>query len=263
MAQKRLFFGLEALTPPLLFPSSGRRIERTYLHVTLSFLGNIEAEPLEKIIDSCPPFPYKVGFPAICNQLLFLPSHHPNVVAFQIEEYAPTPLSNYRRQVIGWLKKNNYPPDPRPYLPHLTMARQPFNANEWHDFFSPFPIILTNLHLYESVGHLTYEKRWSRLIAAPFEEFEHTADIAFKIRGESMKELHLNAFTALSWRSPSFLSQFSELESSSLDDMIIDLNHKISLADMEGGTPFKAISFHGDVRKTPEGLLEWEMIVDV
>ena len=29
------------------------------------------------------------------------------------------------------------------------------------------------------------------------------------------------------------------------------------------GTPFKAVSFHGEIEQTKEGLYMWEMIVDV
>jgi hypothetical protein len=40
------------------------------------------------------------------------------------------------------------------------------------------------------------------------------------------------------------------------------LNEAIARVDEQMGTPFKAVSFHGDIQEE-EGVLKWEMIVDV
>jgi len=37
----------------------------------------------------------------------------------------------------------------------------------------------------------------------------------------------------------------------------------VAQADQEIGAPFKAVSFHGNIVKKNNQLLEWEMIVDV
>ena len=47
------------------------------------------------------------------------------------------------------------------------------------------------------------------------------------------------------------------------DEIIIQLNEKISLWDAESGCPFKAVSFSGEITKKENGLLHWEMIIDV
>lgn len=264
MAIKRLFFGMEATVPPLSFPASGRTIPLSSLHTTLVFLGNIEASPLETILDTCPFFSSKIGIAAQCDELLFLPKEHPRVVAFHVKEPSfDSPLSLYQKQLFAWLENHHIPVKASSFLPHITMARSPFDKKQWETFFSPFPIFLTHLHLYQSMGNLTYLPIWSRPLLSPFEEIEHTADIAFKIRGDTLQQIHLHAFTALAWKSPSLLLYFSSFEGSTLDDVIIDLNKKLSLSDIEGGSPFKAISFHGDLCKTEQGILEWEMIVDV
>lgn len=53
----------------------------------------------------------------------------------------------------------------------------------------------------------------------------------------------------------------SEGEVGSLEEVIMKLNEIVTHGDREIGTPFKAVSFHGDVKE--EEILTWEMIVDV
>ncbi len=156
------------------------------------------------------------------------------------------------------------PVDERALHPHITIARAPFDRNAWEESFSPFPFFIKAIHLYQSLGNLTYESLWSLPLLTPFEEFEHTADIAFLIQGEEMQELHLNAQLALAWKFPPMLPYlFKPAFKNSLNEVIIDLNERVSEADMRIGTPFKAVSFHGEVKKNAQNILQWEMIVDV
>ena len=54
---------------------------------------------------------------------------------------------------------------------------------EWLDHFTPLPFFVKAIHLYQSLGNLQYQSLWESPLLSPFEELEHTADIAFLIRG--------------------------------------------------------------------------------
>lgn len=98
---------------------------------------------------------------------------------------------------------------------------------------------------------------------APFEEIEHTADIAFNVRGRDFTELYFNAVGALGFIFPPII-QFknSSLSVMSIEDVIINLNVCVTLADSAIGAPFKAVSFH-HLLTEKNGIYFWEMIIDV
>jgi hypothetical protein len=124
-------------------------------------------------------------------------------------------------------------------------------------------MFINGLHLYESVGNLMYESLWSFPLIAPFEEMEHTADIAFLIRGENLRQLYKNARIALAFRFPKLLNYDTPMEYiADLDDIVIALNSIVTQADAEEGCPYKAVSFHGHLIQNA-GYFSWEMIVDV
>jgi RNA 2',3'-cyclic 3'-phosphodiesterase len=110
---------------------------------------------------------------------------------------------------------------------------------------------------------LEYQSLWEIPLLSPFEEFEHTADIAFLVRGTTPQELHRNAQLALAFKFPKILPFFSKRLQDTLDEIIIALNEMVGKADAECGCPFKAVSFHGQIKAEEENLLHWEMIVDV
>jgi hypothetical protein len=97
----------------------------------------------------------------------------------------------------------------------------------------------------------------------PFEEKEHTADLAFIVRGQTPQELHRNAQLALSFKFPMLLPFFSKNLQTTLDGIIIALNEMVGSADAACGSPLKAISFHGQIKEDAYQILHWEMIVDV
>lgn len=230
----RLFYGLEVKAPwPEKLPE-GRLIEEHSRHLTTEFLGDVEEEPKDR-----PEVPYRMGPVGIFNEVLILR----NVVAWHVD----------------WLEDQFFVG--RELLHHVTMARKPFRPAEWKETFSPLPVIGTALHLYESVGNLTYKPRWSYPLIVPFDEFEHTADIAFRIRGYSLEQLHLHAEIALAFVHPPLLAYRKKRSATTLDEVIIQLNELITRCDSAIGTPFKAVSFHGSVQEYET--LEWEMIVDV
>ncbi len=90
------------------------------------------------------------------------------------------------------------------FNPHITIARAPFEKEAWKKEFSPLPLILTDLHLYESKGNLEYVSLWKHSLQTPFEEIEHTADIAYHVYGESFAQL----FSMHKWLLPSRSRRF-------------------------------------------------------
>ncbi|MBS0621446.1 MAG: hypothetical protein JSR80_00585 [Verrucomicrobia bacterium] len=254
MATQRLFFALQIEAPwPEELPG-GRLLDPEHRHLTLAFLGNVEMPSLEGFL----PPPFKVGPVGYFDKVLFLPHKDPNVAAWHVNWFEQNPLQHYPEELLRFLGKT-----PRSCLSHVTIARKPFNAKEWSSAFSPLPLKVTGLHLYESVGHLRYEPVWSYPLLSPFDEIDHTADIAFCVRGENFDQLYLNARAALAFLCPSLLEISSPpIAVTKVEEIVIALNALITEADIRWGSPFKAVSFSGNVREK-QSILEWEMIVDV
>lgn len=261
---KRLFFGVEVHAPwPEDLPK-GRILDPEHRHITLHFFGNIPYEPLKSLLGDISQFPFSIGSVGYFDECLTLPHRHPHVVAWHAQWRGDNPLASFQAKLSKWLHSHQYRMDARPWMPHVTLCREPFNPKEWKESFKPIPFYTSNFHLYESVGSLKYIPIWSATILPPFEEIEHTADIAFIILGESLQQLYLNAFTSLAFKFPELLDFFISGETlQSLDDVIILLNAVICQADAAIGCPMKAISFHGRMAVLENSLLQWEMIVDV
>ena len=263
---KRLFFGAEMHAPwPSSFPK-GRLIEEPCRHVTLAFLGQCEENILFESLKDFPKIHYDLGEVGIFEQCLILPSSpSPHVVAWQVKWlHAFNALSHFQSILSDWLKAKGYALDSREWLPHVTLCRQPFDSREWEQAFAPLPCYSGAIHLYESEGNLKYVPLWSYPVMHPFEEFEHTADMAFWIRGKTLSQLYDHAFTALAFKFPPLLAYLKSSPSvSTLEEVIMELNEGIGQADGEIGCPMKAVSFHGEIQERENGLLQWEMIVDV
>lgn len=261
--RKRLFFGLAVEAPwPLTYPK-GRIIEESARHITLAFLGNHSFSKLEKGLPTFPKPSYKIGPVGIGDHLLFLPKYKPRVVAEHVDWITDgTSIESHHQGLLDWLEGLDFPVDRRPFLPHVTMARAPVDENAWEEAFStPLPLITTGIHLYESIGHLRYLSIWHHPLLPAFEEFEHTADIAFFIHGQTYQELYSHGAVALGFKYPPFLRFLESTPFGDLDAVVKGLNRMISTCDVEIGCPFKAVSYHGKYKKEPH--LIWEMIVDV
>jgi len=263
-APKRVFLGMECLAPwPEELPK-GRILDPENRHVTLAFIGNIEIESFLDHLKSIPLPPFQVGFVGHFSHCRFFPKKHPHVVAWEVDlEKRQQELLDYQKAVELWLAEGDYPIDERNFLPHMTISRGYFDISAWKKSFTPLPLVLNNLHLYESQGSSVYSPIWTHPIPAPFEEFDHTADIAFWIRGQNLEQIYDHAYAALAFQCPELL-RYQETFSSpeSLNDIVKRLNHLVGKADAEIGTPLKAVSYHGDLKQMGS-YQEWEMIVDV
>ncbi len=251
-----MFFGAEVCAPWPHTPR-GRMIAEGQRHLTLAFLGTASFDALQPLLLHFPRPTFSIGPVGKCDRLLFIPEEHPRAAAYHVEWFHGDLTSLYAA-LQTWLSLK----DTRAFLPHVTVARSPFDKAEWQAGFQEFPLLIRAIHLYESTGQLNYEPLWTYPLILPFEELEHTADIAFVIRGEDLNALFAHAQTALSFKFPQFLPYFSKTIPKTLDALITALNQGISIADREVGCPFKAVSFHGEILQK-ESLLHWEMIVDV
>src|ERR1700722_13349709 len=264
---KRIFFPFEVAAPwPHELPP-GRLLAESDRHLTVAFLGETDYPALTKILDQCPQPSFKIGKGGIFNRCLFLPERHPNVVAWEIEWLDESAsLNAYHTEIVDWLKSQEISVRVHKdgFLPHVTICRKPFRPIEWERAFMPLPMMIKSFNLYESLGNSRYRPCWSYLLKAPFEELEHTADVAFLIRGENLLEIYHHARIALAFSYPQVIHIATETpQIHSLDDIIIHLNEIVTRLDQQEGCPFKAVSFHGDLKPQTDSTLEWEMIVDV
>jgi 2'-5' RNA ligase len=263
---KRLFFAFKVNMPwPNSLPSA-RLLQENERHMTVAFLGQTDFTILKPLLSTLPLPRFKVGVTAATDKVLFIPERHPHVVAWHVKENDQTKSINAYSQLLNeWLIDQGFFPDMHhTFLPHITIGRSPFSLNAWARTFEGLPLVVESLHLFESLGQLRYGSLWSLHFKEPFLEMEHTADIAFQIRGESLNQLFDNAIIALAFKYPGLLKfKLESFDFKDIDEIIIALNNVISLTDSAIGCPFKAISYHGEIREETDQTLTWEMIVDV
>ena len=168
-------------------------------------------------------------------------------------------------ELVEWLNLIGFAPlnQDRGWINHVSIARDPFDEKGWKRDFKPLPFISHKLHVYKSVGNLNYEPKWTMELLAPFDEIPHTADLAFKIRGDKFAMLKTHAEMALAFRYPNLTGYFEEYRGiERVEQLIQHLNRAITKADSKEGSPLKSVSLHGEIEEK-NGILEWEMIVDV
>jgi RNA 2',3'-cyclic 3'-phosphodiesterase len=240
MELNRLFLGIEVGLPwPEVWPE-GRRIEEPYRHVTVDFLADrsITLLKIGPMIGTC-------GF---FDKSVFLNSR---CVSWHVH-WLNQDMDQIQQQISN-----------KPWIPQLTICRKPFHWEEWKNFFRPLPCFAKALKLYKSIGYSHYETLWKHELIPPFEEIEHTADVAFQIYGKDLNNLYENAFTALAFKHPLLVTLWENKSFRTLDEIIIELNRIVQKADSMSGCPFKAVSFHGEIQRFEETFIQWEMIIDV
>jgi RNA 2',3'-cyclic 3'-phosphodiesterase len=265
MEKKRLFLGMEVIAPwPQSFPD-GRILLETDRHLTLLFLGENDPATIIHLLHDFPDPGFRLGLAALFDRPVFLPHREPKTAGWHIRFLEQKEFFlDFRKKVKGWfLEKGLDIHEPTEnFLAHVTIARPPFVIQDWKKAFQPLPLFLKNIQLYESLGSSHYKICWSHEILAPFEAIEHTADVAFLIRGTSFEQLFIHAALALAFQFPPLTRYGEEVKPQGLDELIYQLNLIVARADAAEGCPFKAVSYHS-VMSDRENMLEWEMIVDV
>ncbi len=266
MESTRLFFCMEAVSPwPDEFPP-GRVLSAPDRHLTLAFLGDADLDCLQQSLGDFLIPPFTIGLAAVFDRPIFLPPSSPRVAAWHIDWLEQkTEFLAFQKSLVLWLKERGFPvrENKGEYLSHVTLARQPFVISEWKKSFQKLPLYGKNIHLCESLGYSKYKVHWIYPILAPFDPIEHTADLAFLVRGKNLDQLHLHAQLALSFYFPPLIHYFNFGAVASLEEIVSGMNGMVARADMEIGCPFKAVSFHGEIVQKENSMMEWEMIADV
>lgn len=262
---KRLFVALRIEAPwPEELPR-GRVIAPDVRHLTLSFLGQQEEERILSLMPGMPPYPLPLGAAGHFDKCLFLPHGHPRVVSWRLDlGDQEKPLSDYAHAVQEFFRSQGIEVEHRnTWLPHATIAREPFFSEDWEKSFTPLPFAITGCTLFESQGNLHYEPLWQMLFVHPFEKLPHTADIGFLVRGQTYEQLYRNARIALAFEYPPMLAYKANGPApQSVEDVVRALNQLVTAMDVATGSPFKAVSYHGQAKQMGT-YMEWEMIVDV
>lgn len=262
---KRLFVALRIEAPwPEELPR-GRVIAAEVRHLTLSFLGQQDEGKVLSLMPAMPPYPLALGTAGYFDKCLFLPHGHPRVVSWHLAlGEQEKPLSDFAHSVQEYFHAQGIEVEQKnTWLPHATIAREPFFSEDWEKSFTPLPFAITGCALFESQGNLHYESLWQIPFVPPFEKLSHTADIGFLVRGQTYEQLYHNARIALAFEYPPFLAYESNgAAPQSFEDVVRTLNQLVTAMDVATGSPFKAVSYHGQAK--PLGnYMEWEMIVDV
>ncbi|HSW73157.1 MAG TPA: hypothetical protein VLG44_07120 [Chlamydiales bacterium] len=259
--EKTLFFGLETVAPWPEINAHGRILTEKNRHMTFLYIGKVNDE--SALLN--PPIPSFLFSPfGKFDKVLFLPHKFPRTASWHAEWLeGENELISYREELIQWIKDLGFKADARPFLPHVTIARSPKHFKEWKENFSELPFYCSVIHLYESLGNSEYQSLWSYSFQPPFQEIEHTADVAYKVYGTSIPNLLMHAEEALFFQFPELMPFYlPPKEEKTLDDVVMTLNEIVTKADSEIGAPCKAVSFHGNIEKE-NNLLVWEMIIDV
>lgn len=265
-SEARLFFGFQIETAwPKVLPS-GRHVAEKMRHLTALFLGAQERQKIISLTEAIAETSFVVGPAGIFDRCLFFPKRHPRCVAWAIDWHtAKEPFFAFQKSLQKLFVKNSLiQTEERDFVPHVTLCRTPFDPQAWQKAFTPLPLTLSALHLFESLGHSTYRSLWKRSFLEAYREIEHTADMAFTIRGENVQDLHKHAELALAHAYPPFISYMRKTpQIDSLEELIAGLNTLIAHTDSAIGCPLKAVSYHGEIKPGPHNTLEWEMIIDV
>jgi RNA 2',3'-cyclic 3'-phosphodiesterase len=266
---KRLFFGWEAISPWQEDMPEGRYV--TEKHMTIAFIGNTNRHvDLEGILQAMPHPYFKIAPGGFFDKTIFLPLNFARAVAYHVSLFGKNKMEEFYSSINAFLIEKKFilkkPHVKHKLLPHVTVARKPFDISKWKKAFIPMPVYFKNFYLYESIGNLQYNKStWRYSLPAPFEEIEHTADLSFKIIGTNFYEIYCNSLLALFFNDIRLIPYADiNAKTSSLEDIVQSLNAMIRKMDTDIGSQYKGVCYSGHMLFNEDTkLYNWEMIVDV
>jgi 2'-5' RNA ligase len=250
----RLFFAMRAKLPFFEIPF-GRSLVEKDRHLTLTFLGEKKKDEILSQMQKLP-LPFNLLSPsARCDEILFLS----NVVALNVKFFTDLAcVLSIKRDLDSLFEID----EAQTWLPHITVARAPFDIMGYQKLKINLPALFSSFHLYESKGSLAYDPIWSFEFLEPFEIVSHTADLAFKIRGETFSDLFHSAALAICFQYPHLFKFYEKKECTNLEEVIERLNQFITLCDIEIGSQIKAVSHSSNIALENK-IYTWEMILDL
>ncbi len=169
-APVRLFFALwpepelqanfYAVGQKLYRRCGGSRTRRENIHMTLAFLGAVEAARLERVMAVAERI-HLPGFTLVFSRLGWW---RQNQVAWAALAETPLPLSDIVKALRRGLMQEGFKFDERRYLPHVTLLRKahcPDGVVESYPIrwrVNEFALVRSTLH--ESGAHYAIVKRW-------------------------------------------------------------------------------------------------------
>jgi hypothetical protein len=116
----------------------GRLLEEVNRHVTLAFLGSVLLEELNLILPTFPVPPFLLGPVGSFDHCLFLPKQKPRAAAWRII-WQELSILSFQEKLVRWLRENGFAISLKPWLPHATICRQPFELAKWEESFQKLP----------------------------------------------------------------------------------------------------------------------------
>jgi hypothetical protein len=171
-------------------------------------------------------------------------------------------LGIYQQEVAQWLIKNGFGIrlHNKGFLPHVTLTRRPFQFHEWKEDFQILPVVIKDIHLYESLGGLTYKPLWTYSLLPPFEKLKTNEGFEFFIRGESISQLFHHCITAIAFEYPSFLRCYTDEikieKNEDLNPLILEMLKKSDQIERTIPQCFQTLQ---DPSVDKEGLWTWKI----
>lgn len=205
---KRVFFAYRIEAPwPGELPG-GRLLAAEDRHATVAFLGDVDYAAVEAVRDGIPQLPCTLAPVGVFDETLLLPPRRPRVVAWHVDWWtlAEAVAEHVAATQQYLVSKSLLRPENRPWLPHVTLCRNPRSLDEWQAAFKPRPLIATGCYLYESIGKLRYRPLWGAEFLKPFTRCDEEGKVVFLVKGASKEELYLHARIARAFHLPKLIS---------------------------------------------------------
>ena len=100
--------------------NSARPVKSEYIHMTLAFLGNVQAEKLQAIVNELG----KVEIPIFDVVLDYRLYHHRSHMLWLTPRHPPKQLLALAKSISAHLEICGFKPERRPFSPHVTVARK-------------------------------------------------------------------------------------------------------------------------------------------